>query len=86
MAHARCREGERADADSYHDLMRSRFGKWGGRAVALAQASLRKIAGGGLRKHWFAHMSTHMPCLGMSWHGLLPGHAWLHANLWRVEA
>lgn len=34
-----CREGERADADSYHDLMRSRFGKWGGRAVALAQAS-----------------------------------------------
>lgn len=34
-----CREGERADADSYHDLMRSRFGKWGGRAVALAQVS-----------------------------------------------
>ncbi|KAI7841461.1 hypothetical protein COHA_004856 [Chlorella ohadii] len=35
--HILSREGERADADSYHDLMRSRFGKWGGRAVALAQ-------------------------------------------------
>lgn len=34
------RESARDDADSYHDLMRSRFGKWGGRAVAVAQVSL----------------------------------------------
>ncbi|KAL4421373.1 hypothetical protein ABPG75_010664 [Micractinium tetrahymenae] len=35
--HIISRESARDDADSYHDLMRSRFGKWGGRAVALAQ-------------------------------------------------
>lgn len=33
----RCRESDRSGAGSYHDLMRIRFGKWGGRAVAVAQ-------------------------------------------------
>lgn len=56
-----CREGERADADSYHDLMRSRFGKWGGRAVALAQVSGAPRGG----------MLEAGPWHGMTWHGCL---------------
>jgi hypothetical protein len=33
------RESAKDGADSYYDLMCARFGKWGGRAVAVAQAS-----------------------------------------------
>jgi hypothetical protein len=35
--HIISRESARSDADSYADLMHARYGKWGGRAVALAQ-------------------------------------------------
>lgn len=34
-----CRESEKDGADAYFELMEARFGKWGGRAVAVAQAS-----------------------------------------------
>lgn len=51
-----CRESDKENAGSYHDLMRARFGKWGGTAVAVAQVGgrasgwLRQLAGGGSRK------------------------------------
>jgi hypothetical protein len=35
--HIISRESARSDADSYADLMQARYGKWGARAVALAQ-------------------------------------------------
>lgn len=43
--HVISRESDKDNAGSYHDLMQSRFGKWGGRAVAVAQAinSLGKL-------------------------------------------
>lgn len=41
-----CREADREGSGSYHDLMHARFGKWGGRAVALAQVIQLTRAGG----------------------------------------